>query len=81
MRDCFSPIDEFVKDNPRKMDCLWYSFIVMLLAFLVAGLTLFLPDQKSILGATLLLIGAIGLMFVLVLYAIHCVLSCKPLLP
>jgi len=61
--------------------CLWYSFIVTLFVFLLAGLYIFLPEQKSITGAVLLLIGAIGLMFVVTMYVFHCVLTSKPLLP
>jgi hypothetical protein len=74
MPDCFSPIDRLIDTNPKCGRCLCYTFIVILFAFLIAGLYLFLPEQKSITGAALLLIGAIGLMFLLVLYALDCMI-------
>lgn len=62
---------------------LWYSFILILVVFLMAGVYIFQKDE-SITGAVLLLIGAIGLMFVLLIYFYECMFRCidnKPLLP
>ena len=74
-------IDNCITKHPKQAIYLWYTFIIVLFCFLVAGLLLFLPEQKSIAGAVLLLIGAIGLMFVATMYVFHCILDSKPLLP
>lgn len=75
------PIDKCITKNPKQAMCLWYSGIVTLFCFLIAGLYIFLPEQKSITGAVLLLIGAIGLMFVVTMFVFHCILAHRPLLP
>jgi FtsH-binding integral membrane protein len=75
------PIDECITKNPKQAMCLWYTFIVTLFVFLLVGLYIFFPEQKSIAGAVLLLIGAIGLMFVVTIYIFHCILGSRPLLP
>ena len=72
------PIDACIAKHPKQAMCLWYSFIVTLFVFLVAGLYIFFPEQKSLAGAVLLLIGAIGLMFVVTIYAFHCILGVLP---
>lgn len=76
-----NPIDACITKNPKQAMCLWYSFIVTLFVFLLVGLYIFLPEQKSLAGAVLLLIGAIGLMFVVTMYIFHCILGSRPLLP
>jgi FtsH-binding integral membrane protein len=75
------PIDECIRKNPKQAMCLWYTCIVTLFIFLLVGLYIFLPEQKSLSGAILLLIGAIGLMFVVTVYIFHCILESRPLLP
>jgi len=76
-----NPIDACITKNPKQAMCLWYSFIVTLFVFLLVGLYIFLPEQKSLAGAVLFLIGAIGLMFVVTIYIFHCILGSRPLLP
>jgi len=76
MCDC-NPLNDCIK-NRTLAGCIWYGSIVTLFIFLMAGTYVFIPDNNSITGAVLLLIGALGLMCVAMLYVFRYIL--KPLL-
>jgi hypothetical protein len=70
-----NPIDGFIATNPKCARYAWLGFVTTLIAFLLSGIYIILKDQNSITGASLLLTGSLGLMFVIILYTIHCVLG------
>lgn len=75
-------IDECITTNATRKS-LWNTCIIILMAFLTVGVYIFIKDA-SITGAVLLLIGALGLMFIVLIYIYECMFRCidnKPLLP
>jgi len=68
-------VDNCINTNPR-IKWLWYSCILILLGVLTAGIYIFQRDT-SMTGAVLLLSGALGLMFIVVLYIYECIFLCE----
>lgn len=84
MTSCFTCINTALDENPIRVKCVWYTFIVSCSVCLVLGLYIFLPNPNSINGAILLLYGSLGLMFVVALYILYHISFCfdkKGLLP
>lgn len=53
------------------------GFVSTLIVFLLTGLYIILKDNNSILGASLVLTGGIGLMFTVVMCLFHCFLGTR----
>lgn len=63
--------------NPCCVRCMIVGFVSTLIVFLLTGLYIILKDNNSILGASLVLTGGIGLMFTVVMCLFHCFLGTR----